>query len=277
MSDWLPVDVASPEAAVAARPDPLRALADTEIPAVILRGAYPAADCAGLVERFVERDLMRDPSLPAPADARSRIDIGTSLGNRGADPQDFFAHAVQTHELFGSLFDGFADPVACLYDSLQALADPGSKQVVTAHEADGRRYGPAIFRVHYDGHAYKPHIDHVILREKRFDYAVSRYPNQFAGVLCVQNAASTATTQGILHHCVWTEEVQPHLAAGTFHDYARDNDVGACRVELEPGDLYFFNTRLVHEVPAVIGDDPRIVLAVFIGYEPDEPEVFVWS
>ena len=34
---------------------------------------------------------------------------------------------------------------------------------------------------------------------------------------------------------------------------------------------------LIHEVPAVGGDDPRIVLAVFIGYEPADPEVFVWS
>ena len=81
----------------------------------------------------------------------------------------------------------------------------------------------------------------------------------------------------MLHRCVWTEEVEPHLAAGKFHEYAAQQQIGHCRVELEPGDLYFFNTRLIHEVPAVGGDDPRIVLAVFIGYEPDDPEVFVWS
>ena len=56
-----------------------------------------------------------------------------------------------------------------------------------------------------------------------------------------------------------------------------EQQIGNCRVELEPGDLYFFNTRLIHEVPAVGGDDPRIVLAVFIGYEPADSEVFVWS
>lgn len=275
MSNWPPVDVADTDAAVTARPDPLRALADTEIPAVILRGAYPVADCDGLIDRFIERDLMRDPKAPIGDDERRRIDIGTSLGNKGADPAAFFEHSVETHGLFETLFDGFVDPVACIYDNLQALA--GDKRVVTANEPDGRQYGPAIFRVHYDGHAYKPHIDHVILREKRFDYAVSRFTNQFAGVLCMQNAASLSTTQGILHQCVWTEEVQPHIANDTFHQYAADNDIGHCRVELEPGDLYFFNTRNIHEVPAVIGDDPRIVLAVFIGYEPDDPEVFVWS
>ena len=53
--------------------------------------------------------------------------------------------------------------------------------------------------------------------------------------------------------------------------------VGINHVALEVGDLYFFNTRLVHEVPAVKNEQARIVLAVFIGYDPDMDEVFVWS
>ncbi len=275
MSTWLPIDSNSADDARALEADPLRALAEARIPAIILRGAFPAEACTALIQRFIDRDLMRDPKQPAPEGARSRTDIGTSLGNRGANPADFFAHAQTTERLFASLFDEGTHPIDCVYANLQALA--GDKRVVTAHEPDGRRYGPAIFRVHYDGHAYKPHIDHVILREKRFDFAVTRYTNQFAGILCMQNAASQSTTQGLLHQCVWTDEVQPHIAAGTFHEYAQQQQIGRCQVELEPGDLYFFNTRLIHEVPAVIGDDPRIVLAVFIGYEPDDPEVFVWS
>jgi hypothetical protein len=275
MSSWLPIDAPSAGAAQAVEADPLRALAEARIPAIILRGAFPSEACAPLIKRFIDRQLMRDPAEPAPEEARSRTDIGTSLGNRGADPADFFAHARGTHDLFSGLFDDHPNPISCVYDNLQALA--GSKRVVTAHEPDGRRYGPAIFRVHYDGHAYKPHIDHVILREKRFDFAVTRYTNQFAGILCMQNAASLSTTQGILHQCVWTEQVQPHIAAGTFQQYADEQQIGHCRVELEPGDLYFFNTRLIHEVPAVIGVAPRIVLAVFIGYEPEDPDVFVWS
>lgn len=93
-----------------------------------------------------------------------------------------------------------------------------------AREPDGRRYGPAIFRIHYGGHAY-----------------------------------------------------QPHLAAGTFPRYAAAHNVGRCGVALDPGDLYFFNTRLVHEVPAVEGRDPRVVLAAFIGFTPGDDEIFVWA
>jgi len=48
-------------------------------------------------------------------------------------------------------------------------------------------------------------------------------------------------------------------------------------VVLQPGDLYFFNTRSIHEVPGVAGELPRVVLATFIGYSPDRAEIFVWS
>jgi hypothetical protein len=118
----------------------------------------------------------------------------------------------------------------------------------------------------------------VVLREERFNYAVSRYRHQFAGVLCFQNATHQGeSTQAILHQCLWTPQIQPHIAGNTFHQYAAENNIAHCRVDLEPGDLYFFNTRCIHEVPAVPGDLPRIVLAVFIGYSPEQPEVFVWS
>ena len=275
MSGWQPVEADDVEEAVKAGRDPLRRLVEADIPAIILRGAYPAAACGGLVDRFIERGLMRDPRQPAPPDAPLRIDIGTSLGNRGHDQPGFFAHARESRALFSTLFDGFPDPVDRLYGVLRRLA--ADKEVVAAREPDGRLYGPAIFRVHYDSQFYAPHIDHVVLREKRFNYAVSRYPVQLAGVLCLQNAASSAATQAILHQCPWSEEVQPHLAAETYPEYARRHGLGRCQVDLEPGDLYFFNTGLVHEVPAVAGDSPRIVLAVFIGYDAGHPEVFVWS
>ena len=79
------------------------------------------------------------------------------------------------------------------------------------------------------------------------------------------------------HRCLWTEEIQPYIAEGRYDEYAATRDIERCRVELEPGDLYFFNTRCIHEVPAVVGADPRAVLAVFIGYAPDDDEIYVWS
>jgi len=258
-------------------PDPLRTLAQADIPAIILRGAYPASDCAGLIRRFIDRGLMPDPADPLlAAEGRKRIDIGTSLGNRGGDKEAFLQHAAGTNELFATLFDGFKNPVQTMYDALSALAV--DKTVTGAREPDGRRYGPAIFRIHYGDHAYAPHFDHVGLREKRFNYAAGRFKNQFAGILCLQNdTPEGGGTQTIVHHRLWTPEVEPSLIAGSFHAYAEENNIGCCAVGLNPGDLYFFNTQCIHEVPALLGKSPRIVLAVFIGYSPDDPEILVWS
>lgn len=266
------------DAVFAREPDPLQALSEARIPAVLLRRAYDPEQCRGLIWRFIDRGLMRDPDDPAAAiaDPRPRIDIGTSLGNRGNDREAFLKHAEGTHELFKTLFDGYDNPVDTIYDALKTLAT--GKTVMVAREPDGRLYGPAIFRIHYTGHTYKPHIDHVTLREKRFDYAVTRFDHQFAGVLCFQNATLEGrSTQAILHRCLWTPDVQDAIATGTFPEYAARHGIGHCRVELEPGDLYFFNTRCIHEVPAVQGAAPRIVLATFIGYSVDDPEVYVWS
>ena len=273
--NWTPLEP-DLQAVFASCQEPLDALAEARIPAAILRRAYDPAHCRGLIQRFIDQGLMRDPQGAASSTARTRIDIGTSLGNLGADREAFLQDAARTHELFGHLFDGFDDPVETLYDALARLA--AGRQVKVARESDGRLYGPAIFRVHYDSHAYKPHFDHVTLREKRFDYAVSRFEHQFAGVLCFQNADATGrSTQAILHQCLWNPQIQPHIAEHTFHHYAVENQINSCRVELEPGDLYFFNTRCIHEVPAVQGENPRIVLAVFIGYSADDEEIFVWS
>ena len=272
---WAPAepDVA---AVLAAHADPLAALAHGEIPAVILRGAYPAEQCASLIDRFVERGLMDSRFLDPTSVQPRRVDIGTSLSNRSGDKEGFLAHAEQTRELFRTLFAGHQDPVELVYDRLSRLAM--GKRVTTAYEPDGRAYGPAIFRIHYAGHRYQPHVDHVGVHEGRVQYAVSRFSHQFAGVLCLQNSRSgSRIAQSLLHRCLWTPELEPCLERDGFAELAQEHAIESYRVDLQPGDLYFFNTRMVHEVPALEGSSPRVVLAVFIGYSPDDPEVFVWS
>ena len=291
---------------------PLEAIARGEVPAVILRGAFPRDTGASIVARLIDRGLLYDPGRPAPesfhaesvpegtvrvgldadrdrsqtrpftskarpaTERKRRIDIGSSLGYRGSDPAAFFAPAAESNRLFATLFDGMDDPVATLYDALTSLSI--DKRAVTAREPDGRKYGCAIIRAHYGSYTYHPHFDSVRLRELRETYAVHRFEHQFAGVLVMHNAESGGdSAQCIIHRYLWDKEVQPHLDAGTFHDFARQRDIESCRVHLEPGDLYFFNTRSIHEVPGLDADVPRVVLATFIGYSLDDDDIFVWS
>ena len=284
---------------------PLEELAAGRVPAIVLRHAWPVEQCQALVQRLVDCELLYDPHQPIPekflkqsipegyyregtksvpsyawesrkAQGRNRIDIGTSLGYRGSDQEDFLKHSAESIALFERLFADGSDPIELLYESLSRLSI--DKQAVTAYEPDGRRYGPAIIRAHYGGYTYKPHFDSVRLREKRSNYAVNEFDHQFAGVLVLQNTQlGDATAQCRLHKCLWNEDVDPHLKSGNFTDYAAANRIEDVEVCLEPGDLYFFNTRCIHEVPGVAGDLPRIVLATFIGYSSDRDEIFVWS
>ncbi len=302
---WTPIE---PDLAAALRasPRPLDALANGDFPAVIFRQAYPPHLCAELIERLIAAGFLYNPAGPPPdhllreaipegfyreglssaerrawADdskaAKHRLDIGTSLGYRGSNPEAFFAHAAQTREVFEQLFANVPSPVDVIYERLTDLSG-GRQKAVTAYEPDGRTYGPAIFRAHYGSYTYKPHFDSVRLREKRETFSVYRFAHQFAGVLVLQNAeADGATAQSKIHRYLWEPGVQEHLEAGTFHEFAAEHDVESCRVMLDPGDLYFFNTRAIHEVPGLAGEEPRVVLATFIGYSSDEDEIFVWS
>jgi hypothetical protein len=287
---------------------PLDSLASGDIPAIVLRQFVPQVDCCQLIQRCIGEGLLYDPQNPVSLELDSvsvpeghyregkdqawvqawaestttgngpsrRIDIGTSLGYRGSDQEGYFEHSAATVRMLARLFEGMVNLVDVMYHALQSLSI--DKQVMTARENDGRGYGPAIIRAHYGGYEYKPHFDSVRNRENRTDYSVYDFDHQFGGILVLQNAELNGTAaQARIHRCFWEPEVTPHLENDTFHDYARTKGIESCDVILDPGDLYFFNTGCIHEVPGVDGDEARIVLAVFIGYSSDRDVIQVWS
>ena len=296
-TDWIALEP-DIETVFAHEDNPLRALADARIAGVVLRGAYNPDHCAGLIRRFIERGMMRDPENPDPdleekyqfqqgPGSNSRIDIGTSIVNRtrggqrisdndAENKEAFLQHAAATHELFSHLFDGFDNPVNSLYDSLSSLAV--DKEVKVAREPDGRLYGPAVFRIHYTGHGYTPHINHVSIVDKLFNFEISRFRHQFAGLICIQNATDDdKCPHAIIDQCVWSPEVQERLSNGTYSQYMTENRIPSCQIEVNPGDFYLFNSGCIHQVAHVEGNMPRTVLATFIGYSEDDDEIFVWA
>ena len=72
-------------------------------------------------------------------------------------------------------------------------------------------------------------------------------------------------------------ELTEHLGREEFAAYVAREGIERVQVQLEPGDLYFFFSENVHEVPAVVGDQPRAVLAIFFAMSPDDDEIYVWS
>lgn len=72
-------------------------------------------------------------------------------------------------------------------------------------------------------------------------------------------------------------EAAEALQQQEFAAYATARNLPSAQVELDVGDLYFLYTENVHEVPQVIRERTRVVLAAFFAMSPDEEEIFVWS
>jgi hypothetical protein len=270
---WNPLEA---DAATIARRyfEPLMALAEGVVPAFVLRGAYPKKGCQALMERFEARGYFSRETVDVESQLSggSYLDLGTSLGRMGADREAFFEHAERTHTLFPRLFEGLTDPVATIYRNLSTLA--GGKHVRTAVSTDGRRYGPAIFRIYQSEEGHRPHYDSVRRRGKS-KYEVARFAHQFAGVLCVKKGSVGGDS--VLYRAKAEGEVEDSVAKGEFESYATEHDIPSVCVELDAGDLYFFYTENVHEVPRTERNETRVVLAAFIAMSPDDQEIYVWS
>ncbi|NKB66189.1 MAG: hypothetical protein GKR89_03935 [Candidatus Latescibacteria bacterium] len=271
---WLPAE-GSVEEIRRQYPEPLMALVEGQTPALVLRQAFNPDHCAALMQRFYQRGLLYDPRRVGNGRAR-RVDIGTSFGAHRADRAKLFAHSAATQRLFARLFEGYDDPVRTMYDRLAELAP--NKEVKTAREPDGQLYGPAIFRVYHADMGHGPHYDSVAKRTKAFDYQIARFKHQFAGVLCLQNSADSGDSgEPFIHNSPWTPALQEHMGADKFPAYVAANNIDRVQVKLEPGDLYFFFSENVHEVPAIVGDQPRAVLAIFFAMSEEDDEIFVWA
>ena len=272
-SPWCPIE-ADLASLLQDYPRPLKTLGDGDVPAFIMRGAYKSDHCAALIERFYERGLLYDPRIDLNGKPVPRIDIGTSLGMRYSDRENFFSHAEGTRELFASLFKGYDDPVDFIYKKIRAMAP--DKRVMVAHEPDGRLYGPAIFRTYYEGMGHEPHFDSVRDRTRLLDMQVSRFDKQFAAILCMQESLlDDEKGQTLLYRQQWSPEINDKLL--NFRAYAKEEGIERVSVNLEPGDFYVFCSETVHELPAPKGERARVVLAVFFAMSDDDDEIFVWA
>jgi hypothetical protein len=276
---WVPTEI-DLNTILAKFPRPLDALASSEVPAFIIRRAFDPMQCEALIRRFYNRGLLYDPRKLPLDQPKGRVDIGASAAGIG-DPKRFFENTARAHKLFETLFEGYPNPIKVIYDTLSVLA-PG-KHVMTAHEADGRMFGPAIFRCYYEDRGHGPHFDSTrndrLQDSSRGRSAVGRFETQFSAVMCFQNAArfeGDDAGQAFIYREQWSPDLKPNWNK-TYREEAANRGIERAHVNLNQGDLYVFCTEHIHEVPPVRGDTPRITLAAFFGSSKNDDEIFVWS
>lgn len=242
----------------------------------------------------------------------SRFDIGMSLAAGCKDPTGYFERCRGTAEIYEQMFEGLPlaqQPRYLMYDALGALSGR-AKTAVTAYEPDGRQYGPCIIRTHkpyrdgFEGASYSLHYDSARYREQRRGWAVYRFPVQLAGILVLQApdrvpagvpSGPSGQVESVYHDSVMYKYDCQEIVKNGFNSGARnplwpsdvDNDrfrpvvesgvVPSAAVDLEVGDMYFFKSDSVHEAAGFGGSKARSVFCTFIGYDPDDGEIFVWS
>ena len=62
-----------------------------------------------------------------------------------------------------------------------------------------------------------------------------------------------------------------------FRPVVETGAVPSVPVDLAIGDMYFFKSDSVHEAAGFGGTRARSVFCTFIGYDPQQEEIFVWS
>ncbi len=276
---WIPAEL-DLDTILARYPRPLDALASSEVPAFIIRRAFDPKQCTALIRRFYDRGLLYDPRKLPQDHHKGRVDIGTSSAGIG-DPKRFFENTAQVHKLFETLFEGYANPIKVIYDTISVLAP--DKRVMTAHESDGRLFGPAIFRCYYEDRGHGPHFDSTrkdrLQDSPRGRSAVGRFETQFSAVTCFQNAGrfeGDDAGQAFIYREQWSPDLKPDWNK-TYREEASKRGIERVHLDLDQGDMYVFCTEHIHEVPPVRGDTPRITLAAFFGSSGDNDEIFVWS
>ena len=93
----------------------------------------------------------------------------------------------------------------------------------------------------------------------------------------VVDQIKAAGGEPFLYNCPYTPQLDEVLSGHTFAPYVARNGIERVQVQLEPGDLYFFFSENIHEVPPVQGEQPRAVLAIFFALSPEHEEIFVWA
>ena len=86
---WDPIDVDASEVEriFASDADPLGAVAEGRVPAVIIRGAFSSEKCAEIIQMFIDRGLMRDPNVPTDAADSHEVTADRAAGYGNGIPQ----------------------------------------------------------------------------------------------------------------------------------------------------------------------------------------------
>jgi hypothetical protein len=197
--------------------------------------------------------------------------FGTYLAPHLGAPERYFAASGSGDTLFP---DPEADPRARVRERLRAFLGLNSLDV--AAEPDGRRYAPAIVRLHRDGVGNPLHNDNVMRDAAATSLSLSRLRHQFSCITCLQECDGGGE---LLHYRRrWTPSDEAFKVPQGL-GYTGDAVAGAelFRFRPETGDVYLIDPTNYHAIEPVRGRD-RLTMGFFFGFFDDVlDEGVCWS
>ena len=208
--------------------------------------------------------------------------------------------------------NGFAEPIHALHTALDQLARSSGRTFSIGRDVakTNRSLGAGVFRRNFPGHSFALHFDSIrhsqrFYTERKCDeshlgvpdtrrYAPRRFPdlfrfdNQLSALLMLQRSESPASDLSLidahwgelLHDCkigIKPTAHNVHIKArgsGTVGDGVL-NRWRTAQVDVQPGDVYLFNSNRLHIVHAATGMKSRVSLGAFLGM--DSSELKLWS
>jgi hypothetical protein len=185
--------------------------------------------------------------------------IGPYLAKSLRDPKGYFAQAAATDSLFPT---ASLDVRAIVRERLARSFDLLALEV--AEEPDGRRYAPAVVRLHADGVANPLHNDHIVRDAAGTGLIVSRLHAQLSCVVCLQECERGGQLRHYRKRWAPADEKEKVLE-GLGYRTGVVAGVECFVFRPEAGDVYLINPTNYHEIDTVKGRE-RQTLGFFIGF-----------
>jgi hypothetical protein len=257
------------ECDVGADPALLGQLIRGEVAVVRLRELLPPQDF----------DLARDrlPDLVAEARTTRYVNgalttVGPYLNKYLDRPDDYFTEAERAEALFRRAGFDLADRVRTALAKAFAL-----RTMEPATEPDGRRYGPAVLRVHADGVSNPLHNDNIMRDAADTGLSLAGLAAQLSCVVCVQECDTGGEL--MIYDRPWRPEDERHkVDRGLGYDHMVVADARRLIFRPRSHDVYLINPTHYHEIERV-GGASRITLGFFIGFHDTRPptDAVVWG
>jgi hypothetical protein len=246
-----------------------------EVAGCIFRGAMAPDLCQGVTKNF-----WASPELRQRGDAVPAYYVGTY--HYAKTLQTYVSEADQTREALHALFDGHRNVFQELMDQVAAeLASSGVTLRVAEHE--GRAAGEFVVRAWSGGGSFAlaAHDDAAQLSapaQAGFEIQQVAGNPLAAANMCLQNGAAG----GQLFYWNIEPDVPTRRALGleeTGYPYQPEwlDQFDCIELDIRPGDIYFFNGKLIHAVQAQAAEGEfRSTISFLMGIKDDQTALY-WT